>query len=178
MHGLVLHRALVEDRHPQGNEDNEGVERFKRPVLPGGDFVHHPICGGAEEAPGHLQPVLVGEEALNLPQRHASCAHGEDSPVEDVAVALALLDELRVEGSQPFAWDGQLLRPILDDHLLGTSSRRGDCPRRQPPQAVSGPLLVAQMAIQLGMQHIFYQPLGKLVEGFDGTEDVLSVLDS
>jgi hypothetical protein len=70
-----------------------------------------PFGDGADKVRGHLQPVLVEQEALDLPHCHAPCVQGDDPAVEGVAAALPFLDELRLEGPQPVAGDGQIHGP-------------------------------------------------------------------
>ncbi len=65
--GLVAHNAFVSDLDPQGVEEDQRIDRFQRPALPGGDLVEHGVGDSADEIGRDLDAIKLAQMPDDLP---------------------------------------------------------------------------------------------------------------
>ena len=99
VHCLVAHHAAFPDLDPQRIEEHHRVHGLQRPGLPGLDLLHDLIGHGADELGADLGAVLLHQQALDLPYRHAPGVHGHDPLIEALEAPLVLRNQDRLEAA-------------------------------------------------------------------------------
>jgi hypothetical protein len=79
---LVPDRPLVPHLDPQRIEENQGIERLERPVLPFGDLVEDGIGDSTHQVRRDIEAVEIGQMPLDLPDGQATGVHRHDLVVE------------------------------------------------------------------------------------------------
>jgi transposase len=123
--------------------------RLERPVLPLRHLLQHGIGDGADQVGRDLDAVQLAQVPLDLAGAHPPRVHRHDLVVEAGEAALALGDQLRVEGGQPVARDLQLQLAGPGEHGLAAVAVAAV----GPPVRLAG----VEMMIHLGVQ----RPLGQ-----------------
>src|SRR5215212_1363921 len=79
---LVADGALVADLHPQRVEEDQGIDRLERPVLPLGDLVQDGVGHRADQVRRDIDAVEFRQMPLDLADGHAAGVHRHDLVVK------------------------------------------------------------------------------------------------
>src|SRR3546814_7857866 len=78
MEGLVADHAFIPDLDPDRVEEDQRINRVKRPLLPGGDLVEDRIGHRADQIGRDVDTVQIAQVPADLTRAHAPSVHRHD----------------------------------------------------------------------------------------------------
>src|SRR5512134_1714474 len=105
VHRFVANQAVVADFDPERVEEDHGINRIERPVLPLPNLLENGIGDPADQIGRDLDAIKLLQVALNLAHRHAAGVETDDPAVETVEAGLALRHQLRLEAPLAVPWN-------------------------------------------------------------------------
>ena len=151
---LVADKTLIADFDPQRIEEDQGIDRLKRPRLPGRDLVQNRVGHRADQIRRNVDAVDLAAMPGDLAGAHASGIHRDDLLVEPGKPPLIFRDQLRVEARLAIPRHVQIELARIRRHRLATIA----------VAAIAGAGFTAKMVIHLGVQRPLRQRLLQFVD--------------
>lgn len=148
--GLADDLAAVAHLEGDAVHPHDAVEPLQGPLLPLGDVLAHAVGDGGDGGLGDRETVDLPQLLLDVARAHAHGVKGDDQLLDALGQAAPLGHQHRLKGAGPVAGHLDLHLSVLAPELLACLS----VARVAAVAPFGGVLLVAQVVVQLSLQHL------------------------